>query len=189
MAEVLMAILQLSGTMPTEVGNLRNMTVLRIVNSDINGSIPSEIGRLTQLEALKFANLMLDGPLPEELYTGLNKLSQLELISCGLTGTISTNIGLLTDLTTLYLEDNNLHGTFPTEISSSMLKDFHINGNSFTGTVPLSICRPAGSAQAEQGSVEIVADCAPDPDTGNPVIECSCCTECCSSQTGICYKQ
>ena len=43
---------QLSGTIPSELGNLTNLVWLNLSNSELSGTIPSELGNLTNLEGL-----------------------------------------------------------------------------------------------------------------------------------------
>ena len=154
------------------------------MGSRLTGRIPSEIGTLSQLVTLSLVNLSTNGSIPDELYLNLSQLEGLFLENCGLSGTISSNIGLLEELWHLSLTGNNFQGELPSEIGELVLNKLLLNNNAFTGSVPDSICAAVGVAQVEAGNYEISADCAP----GEAMIECLCCSQCCSSQTKVCSQ-
>lgn len=56
---------QLTGALPSQIGNLKNLKILRASNNDYTG-IPAELGQLTRLEIIDFSNNRLTG-LPNEL--------------------------------------------------------------------------------------------------------------------------
>ena len=57
----------LTGSIPSEIGNLTNLTSLLLFNNQLTGSIPSEIGNLTNLNYLKLQNNGLTGIIPESI--------------------------------------------------------------------------------------------------------------------------
>ena len=78
---------QLSGTIPSILGNLANLESLSLEGNQLSGTIPSALGNLAFLEGL---------------YLYDNQLS----------GTIPSTLGNLDHLGSLRLEDNQLSGTF-----------------------------------------------------------------------------
>lgn len=56
---------QLSGALPSQIGNLKNLKVLKANNNLMTG-VPAEIGQLSKLETLDLSNNKLTG-LPNEL--------------------------------------------------------------------------------------------------------------------------
>ncbi len=66
----------LSGALPSQIGNLRNLKYLNASNNQFTGA-PSELGQLTKLEILDLSNNELTG-LPNEL-SNLVNLKQLNL--------------------------------------------------------------------------------------------------------------
>jgi hypothetical protein len=52
-------LLQLSGTIPTEIGLLSRLTLFHILGENLLGTIPSEIGRLTMLGKPTFSSFFL----------------------------------------------------------------------------------------------------------------------------------
>jgi Leucine-rich repeat (LRR) protein len=55
----------LSGALPSQIGNLKNLKILNASNNDFTG-VPAEVGRLSKLEILDLSNNNLTG-LPYEL--------------------------------------------------------------------------------------------------------------------------
>ena len=107
----------LSGSIPSNIGRLINLTVLQLTSNQLSGPIPSEIGNLIQLADLRFDNNALSGALPESL-GNLKKIIFLNLSQNDLTGNIPSSLGNLCKGEFLLLEDNNLSGSLPKELSS-----------------------------------------------------------------------
>ena len=77
----------LSGPVPSELGNLANLTRLDLAVNDLSGPIPPELGRLADLRTLDLGRNDLTGPIPTELGE-LVSLTELWLYSNSLTGLI-----------------------------------------------------------------------------------------------------
>ena len=52
---------ELSGEIPSEIGNLTNLTSLWLYNNKLTGSIPPEIGQLVNLKSLHLLDNKLAG--------------------------------------------------------------------------------------------------------------------------------
>ena len=65
---------QLTGSIPSEIGNLTNLEYLRLDNNQLTGEIPPEIGNLTNLTHLYLNSNELTGEIPESIceLTNLN---------------------------------------------------------------------------------------------------------------------
>ena len=112
---------------------------LELNENNLTGSIPSDIGQLTQLQYLRLDGNSLSGEIPEEIYD-LRHLYGLYLGGNSLSGEISSAIGELTNLYYLYLYDNNLSGEIPEEIGNlTSLYYLSIYSNNFSGSIPESI--------------------------------------------------
>ena len=129
----------LTGTIPTELGDLSNLTRLYLYFNLLSGSIPTELGDLSSLKWLHLRGNSLTGTIPTEL-GDLSSLETLVLNSNSLSGTIPTEMGDLTNLVLLELSGNPLGGTIPTELGDlSSLKWLRLRGNSLNGTIPTEL--------------------------------------------------
>ncbi|OQY27790.1 MAG: hypothetical protein B6244_09360 [Candidatus Cloacimonetes bacterium 4572_55] len=153
----------LSGTIPSEIGDLTGLERLDFSSNDLGGSIPTEIGNLTQLrrlylddcnftggiptwidnlmelERLDFSSNDLGGSIPTEI-GNLTQLRRLYLDDCNFTGGIPTWIDNLTALTHLDLSSNDLGGSISTEIGNlTQLSRLYLDDCNFTGTIPSEI--------------------------------------------------
>ena len=129
----------LSGTIPAELGNLANLQWLNLLGNDLSGSIPAELGNLTNLRELELRQNRLSGSIPAELST-LANLRVLSLPGNDLSGTIPAELGNLANLQRLYLGGNDLSGTVPAELGNlTNLQGLGLNGNELNGMLPLSL--------------------------------------------------
>jgi Leucine-rich repeat (LRR) protein len=126
----------LTGTIPSQIGNLTNLTELHLGGNQLTGTIPSQIGNLTSLMSLSLGFNQLTGTIPTEI-GNLTSLTDLSLGPNQLTGAIPSQIGNLTNLVELYLTENQLTGAIPTEIGSlTSLTNLALAYNKLTGTIP-----------------------------------------------------
>ena len=84
---------QLSGTIPSSLGNLANLQYLDLGINQLSGTIPSSLGNSGNLQYLDLR---------------INQLS----------GTIPSSLGNLANLQYLYLYDNQLSGTIPSSLTN-----------------------------------------------------------------------
>jgi Leucine-rich repeat (LRR) protein len=94
----------MSGSLPTELGLLTNLKVLRLSNSDkLVGPIPTELGKLKKLKELKLQGNTLTGTIPLEI-TGLTFITLFDLsFNKNLTGPIPAGLKDLLNVETLWL--------------------------------------------------------------------------------------
>jgi Leucine-rich repeat (LRR) protein len=123
----------LTGSIPSEIGNLTNLTNLNLRSNQLTGSIPPEIGNLTNLTELFLRSNELTGSIPSEI-GNLTNLTYLLLYNNQLTGSIPPEIGNLTNLISLNLSDNQLTGIIPDEICNQ--------GDSSPGLSNNQLCPP-----------------------------------------------
>ena len=126
----------LSGPIPPELGNLANLTSLRLRSNELTGPIPPELGNLISLTRLELWDNELTGSIPPEL-GNLASLTSLELWQNNLTGPIPPELGNLTSLTNLELSGNNLTGPIPPELGNLVnLTYLGLGGNNLTSPIP-----------------------------------------------------
>jgi len=129
----------LSGSIPSEIGDLHELEDIDLSGNQLSGSIPAEIGKLSRLESLVLSHNKLTGSIPDELLN-LRYLSGLYLDNNQITGSIPVEIDRLSSLMHLYLNNNELSGTIPSQIGNlSSLWALYLNNNHFSGSVPDAI--------------------------------------------------
>lgn len=132
----------LSGKIPSTVGLVRSLEVLRFDRNDLTGSIPHSINSLVNLSYLSLSNNRLNGPYPNltgldllsvvnlsnntfdvsecpEWFSTLESLTTLMVECSGLEGEISHSLFSLPQLQTVEMRNNQLNGTLDLGSSSS----------------------------------------------------------------------
>ena len=103
---------------------------LGLYDNQLSGSIPTQLGDLTNLESLSLQDNQLTGPIPEEL----GKLTELDWLSLNhndLSGEIPPALGNLASLEALYLRENELTGCIPNALGDTLRNDLYRLGLSF----------------------------------------------------------
>ncbi|KAM3318732.1 hypothetical protein ACQJBY_036097 [Aegilops geniculata] len=154
----------LSGSIPTSIGNLTRLQVLALYLNHLSGSIPAELQNLHSLGNLNLFGNYLSGSIPSNLFNNTSLLSFLNFGNNSLTGPIPYSIGSLQILEFFSIQANTLTGPVPPAIfnmsklyfisfalnynltgsipnnqsfSLPVLEEIEIQGNSFTGQIPL----------------------------------------------------
>ena len=105
------------------------VTELSLGRNDLTGAIPSQLGNLSDLETLWLGDNQLTGAIPAELGS-LSNLDYLGLEGNALTDTIPTELGSLSSLTWLALNGNQLTGALPQSFTNlTALDDFTFSDN------------------------------------------------------------
>lgn len=151
------------GTLPTEIGLLSSMKLLRLNSNELSGNLPSELSKLTNLvdlqlnhnfltgtiptlfnnfwkdlEILNFANNLLTGTVPNDITTLHKSLAVLALDDNLLEGSVADSMGALTELAYLYLEQNGFNDTLNDGflIGLDDLMQLDLSDNKFNGDFP-----------------------------------------------------
>ncbi|MDQ1355380.1 MAG: hypothetical protein QG657_5690, partial [Acidobacteriota bacterium] len=127
---------QLSGSIPSELGNLSNLDSLYLDNNQLSGSIPSEFGNLSNLKWLWMSGNQLGGNIPSQL-GNLSNLLGIFLFGNQLNGSIPAELGNLSNLQQLWLHNNQLSGNIPSQLGNlSNLLELWLSGNQLSGIIP-----------------------------------------------------
>ena len=157
---------QLSGEIPSEIGNLNNLTVLDFGGNQLSGEIPSEICNLTNLIELELGGNQLSGEIPSCI-GNLTNLTFLHLEYNQLSGEIPSEIGNLTNLIWLNFIHNQLSGEIPSSIcnldmSWSNPNNFNIYEN--------QLCPPYPTCIEDYVGEQDISECEPDSQIGDECI-------------------
>lgn len=142
------------GPIPPGIGSLDSLRVLFLYNNDFEGSIPSEIVNLSELQELRLNSNQLIGSIPEEIYN-LTNLELLMLSHNELTGNLSPAVGNLTKLTWLEVRNNQLEDSIPSEVVNlTNLQYFYINNNYFNYLPDLSSLSALSNFYVEDNNLD-----------------------------------
>ncbi|KAG5229772.1 LRR receptor serine/threonine-protein kinase [Salix suchowensis] len=127
----------LRGVLPISIANLStNLYWLELRTNYLTGDIPVEIGNLKNLEYLGFSENMLTGRLPDSIGK-LSKLQKLYVYTNKISGNIPSSFGNLSRMLTLNLRDNFLEGTIPVSLENySKLEGLDLSYNHLSGVIP-----------------------------------------------------
>ncbi|KAH9310234.1 hypothetical protein KI387_038145, partial [Taxus chinensis] len=136
--------LNLSGTIPPELGNLSRLENLTLADNYLTGPIPPQLGSLNSLKFLSLSRNLLSGPIPKELGS-LSLLEELRIHSNNLSGALPPEIGNLKMLQKLHLSSNRFIGPIPeTYFNLQNLAEFWASSNDFTGKISSNIGNMTG---------------------------------------------
>ena len=145
---------QLSGSIPSGLGDLSGLSYLSLVNNELSGSIPSDLGELTNLTRLDLGGNELDGSIPTA-FGSLTGLTELYLDDNELSGAIPSEVGAMEALTTLSLESNELSGNVPSELGDlESLTALELQDNRLSGCIPTALETQLDSTQSDLGGLQ-----------------------------------
>ena len=167
-----------------ECYNIEETTILNLNNNGLIGEIPTEIGQLMNLTELYLYNNQLIGYIPDVIWE-LTNLEKLILFNNQLSGEISSNIGTSSNLLFLDLYNNNISGEIPIEIGNLInLEHLNLYGNELSGLVPIEICNQGSSPSLSNNKLcPPYPECLSEANIGNQDIS-ECEEECPDSIQG-----
>ncbi|XP_044473876.1 receptor-like protein kinase BRI1-like 3 [Mangifera indica] len=134
----------LSGTVPLELENCKNLKTIDLSFNSLSGPIPPAIWTLPYLSDLVMWANNLTGEIPEAICVNGGNLETLILNNNLLTGKIPQSISRCTNMIWISLSSNLLSGEIPAGIGDLLhLAVLQLGNNSLTGQIPseLGKCR------------------------------------------------
>ncbi|EOY33746.1 Leucine-rich repeat protein kinase family protein, putative [Theobroma cacao] len=104
----------LRGSLPSEVGNLKNILNLDLSGNQLSGQVPSALGGCTSLENLNLGNNNFYGSIPDSL-SSLRSIALLDLSHNNFSGQIPEYLENLSYLKYLNLSYNHFEGKVPSK--------------------------------------------------------------------------
>ena len=121
----------LQGTIPTDLGNLTNMTYFYLSFNSLTGTIPTELGNMKNTNDFLLNSNNLTGTIPTE-FGNMKNMTYFDLDTNKLTGTIPIELGNMKNMTVFNLYTNNITGnTLSYDRIQSMTKTYKTHRNIF----------------------------------------------------------
>ncbi|GLU06661.1 hypothetical protein SLE2022_236680 [Rubroshorea leprosula] len=126
---------QLTGSIPSTLGLVQTLEVLRLDKNALTGTVPLNINNLTNVNELNLAHNNLTGPLPD--LTSMSSLNYVDLSSNSFDSSEAPVwFSTLSSLTTLVLEYGSLQGTLPQKLFSfPQIQQVKLRNNALNGTL------------------------------------------------------
>jgi Leucine-rich repeat (LRR) protein len=146
----------LSGTIPPQVFGLSSLSIgLYLSGNRFTGSLPMEVGNLKNLGEFDISENMLTGKIPGSLGSCV-RLESLHMQGNFFEGTIPSSFGSLRGLRELDLSRNNLSGKIPDFfVGFNSLQLLNLSYNNFKGMVPIDGIFKNSSAISFEGNSEL----------------------------------
>lgn len=128
---------KLTGSIPSTLGLVKSLEVVRLDNNSLTGPVPSNINNLTSVSEMFLSNNGLTGPLPN--LTGMDHLTYLDMSNNTFGATdFPPWFSTLQSLTTLVMERTQLQGQIPSDFFSlSNLQTVDARNNKLNGTLDI----------------------------------------------------
>ncbi|KAI5579792.1 hypothetical protein BDE02_08G113100 [Populus trichocarpa] len=128
---------RLEGEIPSTLGLVQTLEVLRLNRNALSGEVLKNLNNLTNLNELNLANNKLTGPLPD--LTKMDSLRYVDLSNNSFDSSESSDwFSTLPSLTTLVIENGPLQGTLTSKVFSfPYIQQVLLRNNAFNGTFDL----------------------------------------------------
>nr|QJR84048.1 CARD1-like protein 3 [Phtheirospermum japonicum] len=129
---------QLTGNIPSTLGLVLTLEVVRLDRNALSGSVPRGLSNLTSVQDLFLGNNRLTGPVPD--LTGMNSLNYVDMSNNTFDATdIPPWFSSLQSLTSLIMESTRIQGQLPTSLFSLFqLQTVSLKNNQINGTLNIS---------------------------------------------------
>ncbi|XP_076898074.1 leucine-rich repeat receptor protein kinase HPCA1-like [Bidens hawaiensis] len=128
----------LTGTIPSTLGLVTSLTVVRLDKNLLRGSVPSNINNLTNTTEMFLSNNRLTGPIPD--LTGMSVLNYIDLSDNSFDPyDVPSWLSTLHALTTIKMHNTNLGGEIPVALFRlPQLQHVVLSNNQINGTLDIS---------------------------------------------------
>ena len=122
----------LTGYIPSSIGNLTLINEIHIYNNNLTGNIPQTIGRLTHLNWIEAQNNQLSGILTDSICR-LTNITAIHIGNNNFTGKVPDSLNQLPHLNTFGI-NNNQFDRLPdfSAITNAWIADYEVENNHFT---------------------------------------------------------
>uniref|UniRef100_A0A5B6ZSW7 non-specific serine/threonine protein kinase n=1 Tax=Davidia involucrata TaxID=16924 RepID=A0A5B6ZSW7_DAVIN len=126
-----------TGNIPSTLGLVEKLEVLRLDRNSLSGPVPSNLSSLTSVKELLLSNNKLTGPIPN--LSGMNSLNYVDMSNNTFDkSNIPPWFSSFPSLTTLNMENTNLQGQIPVALFSiSELQTVVLRKNQLNGTLDI----------------------------------------------------
>ncbi|PIA59349.1 hypothetical protein AQUCO_00400320v1, partial [Aquilegia coerulea] len=115
----------LTGSIPFEIGSLKNLEELDVSENKLSGQIPTSLGDCLSLERLCMEGNLLEGNIPSSL-SSLKGIQDLDLSHNNLSGRIPKGLETLSNMRRLNLSFNELEGVLEKDQTVVAVKVFNL---------------------------------------------------------------
>jgi hypothetical protein len=129
-----------NSSVPAVIGSLAELEFLFISDAFISGDLSYMQGMPKMIEHWIDVNTGLSGQIPAFI-GDIRTLRSFSVTQASLTGPIPPALGNLDQMVQLWLYANVLSGAIPSELALRSLRILQLEGNSFSGVMPLEICQ------------------------------------------------
>jgi hypothetical protein len=106
----------LTGTLPSDLFLLSDLTVLDLSDNSFTGTLPLDLAKLSKLAQIDLSDNSFSGEIPSE-YGEMSQITELSLHgNKGVTGSIPSEFSNLIGLSVLWLYDTDLSGSIPASL-------------------------------------------------------------------------
>ncbi|ERN15174.1 receptor-like protein kinase HSL1 [Amborella trichopoda] len=134
-----LSINQLSGTIPEDIGNLKNLTNFALYRNKLTGEIPLGLAQIPSLYDVKLFKNKLTGVLPPDLGKD-SPLYNLEVSENSLSGNLPESLCASGHLDAIVVFSNIFSGALPESLSNCRnLRSMQVHLNKFSGEIPAKI--------------------------------------------------
>ncbi|XP_076928077.1 leucine-rich repeat receptor protein kinase HPCA1-like [Bidens hawaiensis] len=126
---------QLSGTIPSSIGTVKTLEVIRMDSNSLSGTVPQNLSNLQTLSELYLSNNNLSGPIPNLL--GMNSLSYVDMSNNSFDESDIPTWFTLLSLNTVLMEKTQLQGEIPSDVFHPQLESLVLSNNNINGTLDI----------------------------------------------------